>query len=110
LLREDATFEMPPQPFWFSSRELIVRFLQSRVLTETGRFLMLPTSANGTAAFAAYERAAGGSYLAHGIQVLTTDGASIIGIVSFNDAHLVKKFGLPAKLTGRPATAAARRS
>lgn len=110
LLREDATFEMPPQPLWFSGREQIARFLRSRVLTDTGRFLFLPTSANGAAAFAAYERTADGSYVAHGIQVPTTDGASLVGIVSFNDAHLVRKFGLPANLTGRAAMAAARRS
>ena len=33
LLRDDAVFEMPPEPTWFTGRELIGRFLQSRVLT-----------------------------------------------------------------------------
>ena len=110
LLREDATFQMPPQPFWFSGRELIVRFLRSRVLTDAGRFLLVPTSANGTAAFAAYERAASGSYAAHGIQVPTTDGTSLIAIVSFNDARIVTRFGLPEVLSGDAATVTARPS
>ena len=35
LLREDAVFEMPPMPTWFTGRELIGRFLRSRVLSRT---------------------------------------------------------------------------
>jgi predicted transcriptional regulator len=46
LLRDDAVFEMPPEPAWFTGRELIGRFLQSQVLTEPGRFQMIPTAAN----------------------------------------------------------------
>jgi RNA polymerase sigma-70 factor (ECF subfamily) len=99
LLREDATFEMPPQPFWFRGADRIARFLRSRVLTEAGRFLLVPTAANGNGAFAAYERAPGGAYIAHGIQVPATDGARVTAIVSFNDARLVRKFGLPGELT-----------
>jgi RNA polymerase sigma-70 factor (ECF subfamily) len=108
LLHEDATFEMPPQPFWFSGREQIIRFLRSRVLTETGRFLLVPTSANGTAAFAAYERSATGSYVAHAIQVPATNGRKVIGVVSFNDTRLVRKFGLHEVLSGGAAISARR--
>ena len=110
LLREDATFEMPPQPVWFSGREKILRFLRARVLTETGRFVLLPTSANGNTAFAAYEHAADGSFFPHGILVPMTDGTSVTGIVAFNDARLVAKFGFPGKLTGDAAAAATRQS
>src|SRR5216684_617552 len=42
LLRDDAVFEMPPEPTWFTGRELIGRFLRSRVLTEPGRFRLIP--------------------------------------------------------------------
>jgi len=52
-------FEMPPEPTWFTGRELIGRFLQTRVLSEPGRFQMIPTAANGQPAFAAYLRRAG---------------------------------------------------
>jgi RNA polymerase sigma-70 factor, ECF subfamily len=110
LLRADATFEMPPQPAWFSGREQIARFLRSRVLTEPGRFLLLPTSANGHGAFATYERTAGGPYVAHGIQVPATDGAWVTGIVSFNDARLVATFGFPEEFSQDRAPAAAHRS
>jgi RNA polymerase sigma-70 factor, ECF subfamily len=110
LLRADATFEMPPQPAWFSGREQIARFLRSRVLTEPGRFLLVPTVANGHGAFATYQRSTSGEYVAHGIQVPATDGAWVTGIVSFNDARLLVAFGFPDRLAGDAATAAARRS
>jgi RNA polymerase sigma-70 factor, ECF subfamily len=110
MLRADATFEMPPQPAWFSGRDQIAQFLRTSVLTEPGRFLLVPTSANGAVAFATYERAASGSYLAHGIQVPATNGAWVTGIVSFNEAQLVAKFGFPAQVTQDAATAAAQRS
>jgi RNA polymerase sigma-70 factor (ECF subfamily) len=110
LLRADATFEMPPQPAWFSGREQIARFLRARVLTEPGRFVLLPTSANGHGAFATYERAPGGSYVGHGIQVPAINGAWVTGVVSFNDAQLVATFGFPGRLAGDAATAAVQRS
>jgi len=109
MLRADATFEMPPQPAWFSGRDQIARFLRSRVLTEPGRFLLVPTCANGAVAFVTYERAANGSYIAHGIQVPATDGEWVTGIVSFNDARLVGKFGFPAQVSRDGATPAAHR-
>ncbi len=110
LLREDATFEMPPQPYWFAGRDMIVAFLRSRVLTEAGRFLLFPTAANGQPAFAVYQRGSDSSYLAHGIQVPTMDAASVTRVVSFNDARLVTTFGLPAELSAAEASTAARRS
>jgi hypothetical protein len=55
LLRDNAVFEMPPEPTWFTGRELIGRFLQTRVLSEPGRFQVIPTAANGQPALAAYQ-------------------------------------------------------
>src|SRR5437016_6216429 len=52
LLRNDAVFEMPQEPTWFTGRELIGRFLRSWILTEPGRFQMMPTAANGQPALA----------------------------------------------------------
>ena len=98
LLREDATFEMPPVPYWFAGRDRIGRFLASVVLTAPGRFALVPTAANGQVAFAAYLRAADGSMRAHGIQVLTVSSGRIAGVVSFNDGELLARFGLPEKL------------
>ena len=62
LLREDAVFEMPPEVSWFTGRELIGRFLRSRVLTEPGCFQMIPVAANGQPALAAYIRGHDGGY------------------------------------------------
>jgi RNA polymerase sigma-70 factor (ECF subfamily) len=95
LLREDAVLEMPPQPTWFAGRELLARFLASRVLTEPGRFVMTGAAANGQPAFAAYLRGTDGVPRAHAIQVLTLSGGGIGRIVSFNDAGLFPLFGLP---------------
>jgi RNA polymerase sigma-70 factor, ECF subfamily len=98
LLRVDAKFEMPPIPYWFAGRERIGRFLASVVLTAPGRFALVPTAANGQAAFAAYLRAADGSMRAHAIQVLTVSSGRVAGVVSFNDGKLLAKFGLPDPL------------
>jgi RNA polymerase sigma-70 factor (ECF subfamily) len=108
LLRDDAVLEMPPQPTWFSGRDRVGAFLQSRVLREPGEFRMIPTSANGQPAFAAYLRDHDGVYRAHAIQVLTLTGSRVARIVSFNDAGLVTTFGLPQALpaAAQPGSAA----
>jgi len=104
LLREDAVFEMPPEPTWFTGRELIGRFLQTRVLSEPGRFQMIPTAANGQPAFAAYLREHDGVYRAHSICVLTIAASRVARVTSFNDPGLFPAFGLPQ---AAPATAPA---
>jgi len=95
LLREDAVFEMPPEVTWFTGRELIGRFLQARVLTEPGRFQMIPVAANGQPALAAYLRGRDGIYRAHSICVLTTAASRVTRVTSFNDPGLFATFGLP---------------
>ena len=73
-------------------------FLASRVLAEPGRFAMLNIAANGQPVFAVYMRGDDGVHRAHAIQVLTSDGASITRIASFNDAGLFPIFALPGAL------------
>jgi RNA polymerase sigma-70 factor (ECF subfamily) len=94
LLHADAVFEMPPQPTWFAGRDLIGRFLASRVLPGHA-FHMLPVAANGQPAFAAYLRDGDGVFRAHAIQVLTVSAGQIARLVSFNDPGLFPAFGLP---------------
>ena len=105
LLREDAIFEMPPEPTWFTGRELIGRFLQTRVLTEPGRFQMIPAAANGQPALAAYLRDHDGVYRAHSICVLTIAASRVARVTSFNDPGLFPAFGLPqvARAAAAPA-------
>jgi RNA polymerase sigma-70 factor (ECF subfamily) len=95
LLRDDAVFEMPPEPTWFTGRELIGRFLQTRVLSEPGRFQMIRTAANGQPAFAAYLRDHDGVYRAHSICVLTVAASRVARVTSFNDPGLFPAFALP---------------
>jgi RNA polymerase sigma-70 factor (ECF subfamily) len=95
LLREDAVFEMPPEVTWFTGRELIGRFLRSQVLTEPGRFQMIPVAANGQPALAAYIRGHDGGYRAHSICVLTIAASRVTRVTSFNDPGLFATFGLP---------------
>ena len=95
LLRDDAVFEMPPLPTWFTGREVIGRFLRTRVLTEVDRFRMIPMAANGQPALAAYLRRHDGVYRAHSICVLTIAASRVARVTSFNDPGLFATFGLP---------------
>jgi RNA polymerase sigma-70 factor, ECF subfamily len=95
LLHDDAVFEMPPELTWFTGRELIGRFLQSRVLAGPGRFRMIPTAANGQPALAAHVRGHDGVYRAHSICVLTVAASRVTRVTSFNDPGLLTTFGLP---------------
>src|SRR6202045_2839648 len=103
LLRDDAVLEMPPEPTWFTGRELIGRFLQAKVLTEQPRFQMIRTAANGQPALAAYMRGPDGVYRAHAIQVLTIAASRVTRVTSFNDPGLFAPFSLPQAV---PAAAA----
>jgi RNA polymerase sigma-70 factor (ECF subfamily) len=98
LLHEDAVLEMPPQPVWFAGRVPVAAFIGSVVLREPSGFRMIPTTANGQPALAAYARGDDGVYRAHAIQVLTLAGSRVARIVSFNDPGLVTTFGLPQVL------------
>jgi len=95
LLREDAELQMPPQPAWFAGRDQVASFLGERVLLRPGDFRLIPTTANGQPALAAYQRDGDGVLRAHGIQVLTVSGTAITQIVSFNDPALLAAFGFP---------------
>jgi RNA polymerase sigma-70 factor (ECF subfamily) len=106
LLRDDASFEMPPLPTWFSGRERIGAFLESHVLQDPGALAMIPVLANGQPAFAVYRRDREGVHRAHAIQVLTITGSRITGsrisgIVSFLDPGLFAAFSLPQVLAAR---------
>jgi RNA polymerase sigma-70 factor (ECF subfamily) len=52
---------------------------------------MIPTRANGQAAFVVYEQQAD-RYIAHGVNVLTFIGDRIARITLFNDSDLVRYF------------------
>jgi RNA polymerase sigma-70 factor (ECF subfamily) len=114
LLREDATWSMPPQPAWFAGRTAIGDFLRENPF-RWFRWRNVRTSANGQPAFAAYSwDDAAGAYLPHGINVLDFDGAEITAVTTFLDVtrrgvtgpdfsnfaaiRLFSRFGLPETL------------
>jgi RNA polymerase sigma-70 factor, ECF subfamily len=109
LLRQDATFEMPPIRTWFAGRERIGRFLGTRVLRQPGAFKLVPVAANGQPGFACYLRGRDGRHHAHAVQVLTVSGQGIARVVSFNQPELFGVFGLPPVLPVAAGTAEPRR-
>ena len=109
LLREDATFEMPPILTWFAGRGRIGRFLGTRVLGQPGDFKLVPVAANTQPGFACYLLGRDGHHHAHAVQVLTIADAGIAHIVSFNQPELFPVFGLPPVLPAATGTAGPRR-
>jgi RNA polymerase sigma-70 factor (ECF subfamily) len=109
LLREDATFEMPPVLTWFTGRGQIGRFLGTRVLGQPGDFKLVPVTANAQPGFACYLLGRDGRHHAHAVQVLTVGDAGIEHIVSFNQPELFPGFGLPPVLPAATGTAGPRR-
>jgi RNA polymerase sigma-70 factor (ECF subfamily) len=75
--------------------QLIGSFLRTQVLTEPGRFQMIPRAANGQPALGAYLRDHHGAYRAHSICVLTITASRVARVTSFNDPGLLATFGLP---------------
>jgi len=98
LLKEDATYTMPPLPQWYAGREAIGAFFAYAWKRYDG-FRLLPTAANRQPAFAAYSRAGGESqWTAHSIHVLAleNDGISTLTLFVKPDApRLFRAFDLP---------------
>jgi RNA polymerase sigma-70 factor, ECF subfamily len=99
LLLADATIEAPPLRTWFAGRKTCVPFLRNHVLGSPGDWRMLPTSANGHPAAAAYTRDQHGKYRPYGICVLTVTNQGIRQIRSFGDPGLVALFGFRLDLS-----------
>jgi RNA polymerase sigma-70 factor (ECF subfamily) len=101
LLKEDATYTMPPLPQWYAGREAIRAFFEWAFKLYAD-FRLLPIKANRQPAFAAYSRArAGAPWTAHSIQVLTLDVGSISRLTLFakpDSLRLFEAFGLPLTL------------
>ena len=99
LIKEDATFEMPPLSVWYQSRDAILQFMEINIFSHivSGDIQFRSLRANGNPAFAVYERNQKGEFVASGIQVIHVDSdtARIRNIVSFRNPELVPRFGLP---------------
>ena len=98
LLKEDATYTMPPLPQWYAGREAIRAFF-GWAWKSYGGFRLVPTAANRQPAFAVYSRSGTeGPWAAHSIQVLSLEQNAISGLTLFvkpTGPQLFQAFGLP---------------
>jgi len=105
LMKEDATFTMPPSPSWYHGREAIRALLSTQALAPEAqnRWYFSPTGANGCPAYAVYHAIGSSSPLqAFGIQIITLEaGASgllIADVTTFLEPALFTHFGFPQEL------------
>jgi RNA polymerase sigma-70 factor (ECF subfamily) len=96
LLTDDVVLEMPPVPVWYQGRDHYGRFMD-RVFATRPDWRMLPITANGQPAAAAYCRGDGG-YRPHSVQVFTVTPAGIARNVVFADLRVFPVFELPPVL------------
>jgi RNA polymerase sigma-70 factor (TIGR02960 family) len=99
LLTDDVFMSMPPMPFEYHGRDAVARF--STTLFAAGRrFDLVPTRANGQAAFGAYLRAPTG--LRHGVGLYVLDlRADRISALTRFESSVLPRFGLPRSLPMR---------
>jgi len=98
LLRDDAVQSMPPYAMWIRGASEIGRWLLGPGIDCRGSRLV-PTAANGCAAFGQYRPAPNGGHKPWALQVIELSGDRISGFHSFLDTdHLFPAFGLPNQL------------
>ena len=100
VLQDDATWSMPPYELWLQTHEDIVAWCLGQGHACRGSKL-IPTMANGTAAFGQYKPDPEGGLAPWSLQVVELDGDRIAGITFFLDtARYFPLFGLPPHLDG----------
>jgi RNA polymerase sigma-70 factor (ECF subfamily) len=102
LLKEDATFAMPPTPSWYRGRDSIRAILLAIPFAGDahGRWRLIPTRANDSPALGFYQLdEAGDVYGGVGLQVLTVDGDLVSAVTTFMNPNLLPRFGLPMILS-----------
>lgn len=103
LLKEEATFPMPPLPDWYRGRRAIGTFLANTALRGEahGRWRLKPTRANGQPAFGLYRRdAPDGEHAAFALQVLTIEEGLVADVTTFGFPDLFPAFDLAPSLEG----------
>jgi RNA polymerase sigma-70 factor (ECF subfamily) len=104
LLKEDASFSMPPIPSWYQGRETIGKLVAKTIFRgdAAGRWRLVPARANGQIAFGLYRlNDANGGHDFYAIQVLTLDGESIADITTCRNPRLARFFELPERLASK---------
>jgi RNA polymerase sigma-70 factor (TIGR02960 family) len=100
LLTDDVFISMPPMPFEYEGRDVVVGFC-ARLFGGGRRFDLVPTRANGQPAFGVYLRAPAGARPGTGLYVLTLTGMRICAMTRF-EASVLPRFGLPRSLPAQP--------
>jgi len=102
LLREDATWSMPPYVLWLRGHDAIRKWLLGRGVGCRGSRLV-PTAACGSPAFGQYRPAPDGGHRPWSLTVLDVTGERIGGVTFFLDTEtLFPVFGLPPRLPASP--------
>ncbi|MGH3695552.1 MAG: sigma-70 family RNA polymerase sigma factor [Pseudonocardiaceae bacterium] len=97
LLHADAVMSMPPYDLWLRGPLEMGRWFLGQGHGCQGSRLV-PTAANGCAAFGSYRPDGQGGHLPHALQVIEIRGVRIVGHHNFLDPALFAAFGLPARL------------
>jgi RNA polymerase sigma-70 factor (ECF subfamily) len=98
LLKNDATFVMPPSPAWYKGRSAIRSFINTMIFVNVNQneWQLRPTQANTKPAFGLYKyHKDSGLYKAYAIQVLIIDKKHISEVISFMEPKLFHYFELP---------------
>jgi RNA polymerase sigma-70 factor (ECF subfamily) len=102
LLADNATFPMPPLPFWVQGKQAISELLSSNILAGEGqgRWKLIPVHANGQLGFAFYRMdETMQSYIPFAMQILTIADGLVSDVTTFGMPALFGYFRLPQKLT-----------
>ena len=100
LLKDDATYAMPPWREWYSGRASIGDFFRS-VWSAYRGFRLVPTGANLQPAFGLYALRADGRWSAHSLQLLTLEQGEIATFTAYMQPlanRLFSTFQLPLVL------------
>ncbi|MGH2497845.1 MAG: sigma-70 family RNA polymerase sigma factor [Ktedonobacteraceae bacterium] len=105
LMKEDATFTMPPSPSWYRGRVAIGTLLTGQAFAPEAqnRWRFFPTEANGCPAFAVYHATGlDSTFRAFGIQIIdledSTSGLLIADVTTFLSPSLFPHFGFSPEL------------
>jgi RNA polymerase sigma-70 factor (ECF subfamily) len=97
LLHDDAVMSMPPYDFWLRGPVEIGRWFLGEGSGCRGSRLV-PTAANGCAAFGSYRPDGHGGHQPWALQVIEISGDRIVGHHNFLDTALFAAFSLPVRL------------
>jgi RNA polymerase sigma-70 factor (ECF subfamily) len=104
VLAEDCLLTMPPLPLAYRGRHAIATFFATvPAAGDLTAIRLVPITANGQPAVAAYMRA-GTRAEAYGIMVLTVRQGQISEVTGFADPSLFALFGLPQQTAWHPAS------